>query len=113
MLFRSALQSDPSGSRVELDTSRSAEATPSDTSYSNQWSLPKIGWDQVYGTVSPAGSATVAILDTGIDASHPDLAGKVLAGTSVLDGSDGRSDPNGHGTWMAGIIAAATDNGVG
>ena len=39
------------------------------------------------------------------NASHPDLAGNVVSGTSVLDGSDGLTDPNGHGTAMAGIIA--------
>src|SRR5207249_5004611 len=36
-------------------------------------------------------------------------AGKVLPGTSILDGSDGRTDSAGHGTWLAGIIAAKTD----
>src|SRR5439155_308400 len=79
----------------------------------SQWSLPRIGWDQVYGTVSPSGSATVAILDTGIDASHPCVSGNFFAGTSVLYGSNGETDANGHGTWMAGIVAAATNNGAG
>ena len=60
---------------------------------------------------TPAGSAMVALLDTGVDASHPDLAGSVIAGTSILDGSNGQSDASGHGTWMAGIIAAQTGNG--
>ncbi len=46
-------------------------------------------------------------------ARHPDLDGQLVAGTSILDGSAGTTDPNGHGTWMAGIIAAATDNGQG
>ncbi|HMC68516.1 MAG TPA: S8 family serine peptidase, partial [Mycobacteriales bacterium] len=80
----------------------------------SQWSLPHIGWDQVFGTIEPAGSATVAVLDTGVDGAHPDLAGKVEPGTSLIEaGSDGRSDPNGHGTWMAGIVAAASDNATG
>ena len=99
--------------RVDLDRTRAVEAAPSDTSYADQWSLPKIGWDQLYGTVGIAGTSTVAVLDTGVDATHPDLDGVVLPGTSVLDGSNGLSDPNGHGTWMAGIVAAETDNGTG
>ena len=104
---------DPTVLRVDSDAVREAGATPSDTAYSSQWALPQIGWDQVFGVVQPSGSATVAILDTGIDASQPDLAGQLVAGTSILDGSAGTSDPSGHGTWMAGIIAAATDNGTG
>ena len=67
----------------------------------------------VFGTVDPAGSAVVALLDTGVDASHPDLAGQLVAGRSMLDSSAGTSDPNGHGTAMAGIIAARTDNAEG
>ncbi len=99
--------------RVDLDRTRAVDAAPSDTAYADQWSLPQVGWDQLYGTVGIAGSATVAILDTGIDAAHQDLDGVVLPGTSVLDGSNGLTDPNGHGTWMAGIVAAETDNGFG
>ena len=98
---------------VDLDRTRAVEAAPSDTSYADQWALPQVGWDQLYGTVGIAGSATVAVLDTGVDAAHQDLDGVLLPGTSVLDGSNGLSDPNGHGTWMAGIVAAETDNGFG
>ncbi len=108
-----ALRADPAVALVEGDAVRAAEATPNDAAYGSQWSLPQIGWDQAYGTVTPTGTAKVAILDTGVDASHPDLAGQVVSGTSILDGSNGLADPNGHGTWMAGIIAAATDNGEG
>jgi subtilisin family serine protease len=107
------LQANSAVVRVEPDKIRTAEATPSDPSYSSQWSLPQIGWDQAYGTVLPGGHATVAILDTGVDASHPDLAGKVVPGSSQFDASQGLTDPNGHGTWLAGIMAAATDNGAG
>ena len=92
---------------VEADRVRDAGATPSDTEYASQWSLPRIGWDLAYGSIAPVGTATVAVLDTGVDGSHPDLAGQLVAGTSILDGSDGTSDPNGHGTAMAGIVAAA------
>ena len=44
---------------------------------------------------------------------YHDLAGSLVPGTNILDGSDGASDPNGHGTAMAGIIAATTDNATG
>src|SRR5206468_3335110 len=55
------------------------------------------------------GSAIVAVLDTGVDAQHPDLAGNVIPGISILDGSVGTTDPSGHGTWVAGIAAAQTN----
>ncbi|TAL11953.1 MAG: hypothetical protein EPO00_02635, partial [Chloroflexota bacterium] len=108
-----ALSSDPSVARIDVDLVRAAEAAPGDPGYATQWALSKIGWDLAYGSVAPSGNAIVALLDTGVDASHPDLAGSLVGGTSVLDGSAGTSDPNGHGTALAGIIAAATDNGIG
>ncbi len=98
---------------VERDRVREAEATPDDPGYDGQWSLRRIGWNDVYGAVDPGGSAVVAVLDTGVDASHADLAGRLVPGTSLIPGTTATSDPNGHGTAMAGIIAARTGNGVG
>src|SRR3989441_4173826 len=102
-------QADPQVVNAEENKTRQSQAFPTDPLYSNQWSLPKIGWDLVFGTVTPTGSAIVAILDTGVDAQHPDLAGNVIPGTSILDGSSGMTDPSGHGTWVAGIAAAQTN----
>src|SRR5437773_2250791 len=107
---RANYQADPQVVSVEENRTRVSETVPGDPLYPNQWALPQIGWDQVFGTVAPAGTATVALLDTGVDAFHPDLAGTVVPGTSILDGSNGMTDPSGHGTWLAGIIAAQTDN---
>src|SRR3989442_3057123 len=111
--IRGRYQKDKRVKSVELDLVRKAAATPSDPLYPTQWNLPQIGWDQVYGSVTPTGTATIAILDTGVDASHPDLAGHALPGYSTFAGSDPLTDPNGHGTWMAGIAAGATGNGTG
>src|SRR2546427_6848283 len=102
-------QADPLVVNAEENKTRQSQAFPADPLYPNQWSLPKIGWDLVFGTVTPTGSAIVAILDTGVDAQHPDLAGNVVSGASILDGSAGTTDPSGHGTWVAGIVAARTD----
>ena len=104
---------DPSVKSVERDHSRDIEATPGDPRYADQWSLPRIGWDRLYAQGLPKGSAIVAILDTGVDAEQPDLQGRLLPGISFVDGSPADTDPNGHGTAMAGIVAAATDNGIG
>ena len=91
-----ALRANPKVQSVTTDTPRALAAAPNDTGYAQQWALPKVGWDQVYGSVVPSGSAVVAVLDTGIDATHPDLAGKLVAGTSILDGTNGQTDPNGR-----------------
>ena len=107
------LRANPLVASVELDRSRVIETVPDDNAYAEQWALPKIGWDLAYGTISPTGSAVVAILDTGVDASHPDLDGNIVSGTSFVVGSSWSSDPNGHGTSMAGIVAAETNNALG
>jgi subtilisin family serine protease len=75
-----------------------------------QWGL-----DTLQSTeVGDATGQVVAIVDTGVDASHPDLAGVVLPGIDIVTGSgDGRTDPNGHGTHVSGIVAALADNGIG
>jgi hypothetical protein len=106
-------QSDPNVRSIEYDTQCKIGETPSDPSYPDQWALPRIAWDSVFGSVYPTGSSVIAILDTGIDASHPDLSGLVLPGYSAFEGSDAQTDPNGHGTKMAGITAALTDNDIG
>jgi hypothetical protein len=74
-----------------------------------QWALTTLR----AGEVGTATGQVVGVVDTGVDASHPDLAGVVLPGTDIVDGGDGWTDPNGHGTHVAGIVAAVADNGIG
>ena len=74
--------------------------------------LTRIGWT----APAPRGRRPlVAVLDTGVDASDPDLRGVVLTGAarSFVDGTEAGTDPEGHGTSVAGIIAAHAGNGVG
>jgi subtilisin family serine protease len=107
-----AFASDPAVLSVDLDLPRAAEGVPNDPDYADQWALPLIGWDDVYGVVAPAGSSTIAVLDTGVDADTPDLAGRVVGGWS-FDGVDPASDASGHGTSVATIAAARVDDGKG
>ncbi len=57
-------------------------------------------------------NAVIAVIDTGVDGEHPDLKGKILEGYNFVGGNAAVSDDNGHGTFVAGIIAA-THNDIG
>ncbi|MET8912286.1 type VII secretion-associated serine protease mycosin [Micromonospora sp. NPDC004551] len=71
-----------------------------------QWYLDELRIDQAH-KLSTGRGVTVAVVDSGVDATHPELAGQVLPGGRSYGASgDGRSDADGHGTHMAGIIAA-------
>ncbi len=108
---------DPEVVSVELNTKRKVGWLPNDGWLADQWDLFKISWDLAYGDVAVNGAgyvAKIAIIDTGVEATHPDLANVVMPGMSIFDSeSNGMTDPHGHGTWLAGIAAAQTNNGEG
>lgn len=58
-------------------------------------------------------SVEVAVIDTGVDAQHPELMGRVVNGPDMVNGDAISNDDNGHGTHVAGILAARTNNKVG
>ena len=58
-------------------------------------------------------AVTIAIVDSGVDLGHPDLAGKLVPGTDIVNNDNDPQDDNGHGTHVAGIAAAMTNNLVG
>jgi len=62
---------------------------------------------------STGGGVTVAVVDTGLHATHEDLAGRAVAGWNFVDGNDDTTDGHGHGTHVAGTIAAVKANGLG
>lgn len=88
-------------------------ATPNDQFFSSQWGLPRIGAPQAWDTAKGDG-AVVAVLDTGIDRNHPEVGSKVDFSFGFCSANDtSATDQNGHGTHVAGIAAANTDNFTG
>ncbi|HVF75068.1 MAG TPA: S8 family serine peptidase, partial [Acidimicrobiales bacterium] len=77
-----------------------------------QWGMRIIGAEAAW-TVGLGANSTIAIVDSGVDPNHEDLRGKVLPGRNFVDPSKPPHDDNGHGTHVAGIAAALTDNGLG
>jgi len=80
---------------------------------SQQWGWDIIQGDQLQGVLSssnpqPKKRAVIAIIDSGVDGSHPDLANQFLT-----SGVDNDTDPLGHGTHCAGIAGAVSNNGIG
>ncbi|WP_433826373.1 S8 family peptidase [Actinoplanes sp. CA-015351] len=100
---------------VEIDAPVKALGVPtgSDTYRSQQWDFTKMNVANAWQKSTGAG-VTVAVIDTGVDANHPDLAANVLSGYDAIANTAGKStDANGHGTHVAGTIAAVTGNNVG
>jgi len=90
-----------------------------DTDFAKQWSLAKIGAPEAWAHTTGRG-VRVGIVDTGVDLNHEDLAGRVVESTSCVGAAGdpakcngSAQDDQGHGTHVAGIIAANKDNGIG
>jgi type VII secretion-associated serine protease mycosin len=78
----------------------------------NQYSLDQMRVRSAW-SVSRGGSNVIAVLDTGVQFSHPDLAGRLLPGYDFANDDSNASDDNGHGTWVSGIIVANANDGYG
>jgi thermitase len=87
---------------------------PNDPSWNMQWGSQMINADWAWNTTVGNNSVLVAIIDSGIDYDHPDLAANYVAlGYDWVNNDTDPMDDNGHGTHCAGIIAAAINNSVG
>lgn len=107
-----ALARNPHIKFAEVDGAIAMQQIPADPYYTSAWHLPKIqapaAWDIATGT-----GITIAILDGGVESSHPDLAGHTVPGWNFYDNNSNTSDVNGHGTRVAGTAAAVGNNSIG
>jgi subtilisin family serine protease len=108
-----ALKRNPNVVSVEPNLIYTATFTPNDPGLSQQWAWNTIqafgAWDTTQGSTGTA----VAIVDTGIQRDHPDLSAKILPGQDFVDGDTAPDDGHGHGTHVAGTVAAETNNATG
>ncbi|KWX10858.1 hypothetical protein TR74_01110, partial [Carbonactinospora thermoautotrophica] len=87
--------------------------TPAAAGVSNQWALQKLRAQEAWKYTQGEG-VTVGLVDSGADATHPDLRGQVVPGKAFqYNSGDGTTDPDGHGTAMASIIAGTGEGAKG
>ncbi len=90
-----------------------ADFYPNDPQIGLQWNMRRVyapaAWDLTRGSAS----TVVAVIDSGIDLSHPEFVGRLVAGYDYVEGDSKPDDEYGHGTHVSGILAAAANNGIG
>jgi len=108
------LEHHPHLKMVELDRVVVSAALPNDPYLGSQWHVGKVGAPGAWDSAAPMGEGVkIAILDSGVDASHPDLVGNLVPGYNFVDGNADTNDTCGHGTPVAGTAAAVSNNSAG
>lgn len=86
---------------------------PNDTYWVDQWAARRVQAPAAWELSTGNDSVIVAVVDSGIDLDHPEFAGRLLPGYDYVNQDSDPQDDYGHGTHVAGIIAATGDNGEG
>ena len=112
-----AFQARPEVEFAELDQVWEPALVPNDPWYASavapQWHLPMISAPAAWDVTTGSSSIVIAILDSGVNGGHSELLSKMVAGWNVPASNTDTSDGNGHGTCVAGIAAAASNNSLG
>ncbi|GLI35204.1 S8 family serine peptidase [Desulforhabdus amnigena] len=110
---RTALANNPLIQFAEYNFLAQLSLVPNDQYYASQWHLAKISapkaWDLTFGSEA----VPIAVVDSGVDPTHPDLSGKLLPGYNFLGKNTDTHDVQGHGTAVAGSAAAMSNNLAG
>jgi thermitase len=129
------LSTDPNVEYAEPNYLAHAAVVPNDPLYASQWALDKINAPAAWNVVTGTPSVVIAVIDSGIDTTHPDLTGRLwfnpgeIPGNGIDDDNNGYIDDvngwnfvgannnivddNGHGTQVAGVAGASTNNAIG
>ena len=109
-----ALQHNPHVDYAEPDAvAHAAAVAPNDPYWSKQWGTTKTMTDTAWSTTTGSSTVVIAELDTGVDAGHADLSGAFTAGYDFINNDSNPADDYGHGTEVAGVLAARGNNNVG
>jgi subtilisin family serine protease len=108
-----ALRADPRVRHAEPEGVVRALQVPNDEFWSSQWSPVRTHAPRAWDLTTGSAGIVVAIVDTGIDPTQSDLRGKLVPGYDYVNGDPDPSDDNGHGTAVAGIAGADSNNGIG
>jgi serine protease len=96
-----------------MPSGRVSSYTPNDEYWIYQGGVVNINCPQAWDYQKGSDSIIVAVIDSGVWASHPDLSGRIINGRDFINNTANSNDDYGHGTIMAGIIAATMDNSIG
>ena len=86
---------------------------PSDPYFDRQYGLEAVKAPEAWDYSTGSNLVTLAVIDTGVDLDHPDLAAKIVSGVDIANGDQIPNDDHGHGTYVAGVAAAVSNNGLG
>jgi len=98
---------------AEPDSAAYITDAPNDTYFDSQWGMYKVAAPQAWDITQGSPTIRIAILDTGIDLEHPDLASKIVGSVNFTTSPTADANGASHGTHVAGIAAASTNNGIG
>ena len=107
------LRANPGVRYAELDGRVHASRVPNDALLPVQWSVSRTRAEQAWDVTTGSASVVIAVIDTGADAGQADLRGKLVPGFDFVNNDADPADDNGHGTAVAGVAAASSDNQIG
>ena len=104
----------PKPASLRARARQSADAyVPNDPLWPASWSLAKVRAPVAWRVTTGSPDVVVAVLDTGVDQAHPDLRGALVPGWDAVHEDPQADDDHGHGTAVAGVIAARSNNAIG
>ncbi|MBC3900862.1 S8 family serine peptidase [Acetobacterium malicum] len=109
----SQLSENPNVLVAEKNSYIQTSALPNDPDLSKAWQFERIGADETWNKVNNSEAVVVAVIDTGLNTQHPDIADNVVTGYDYVEGTTEMVDLSGHGTLVSGCVAAVANNGIG